>query len=158
MFVIRRCGSPAPGTPGVRESCPLTSHDRTEGLAMDRIEQLMRDAKPRVGAPGAESGSDSARSIVFSTDPNVVLLAGRTPARRNAVRAAAATVLAAAAIVGAVVVGGNLMPQPAPGPAQTGIPAPTVSAGPLPSSPTPSAASPAAPSSPTKASPAALST
>ena len=125
---------------------------------MDRIEQLMRDAKPRVGAPGAESGSDSARSIVFSTDPNVVLLAGRTPARRNAVRAAAATVLAAAAIVGAVVVGGNLMPQPAPGPAQTGIPAPTVSASPLPSSPTPSAASPAAPSSPTKASPAALST
>ena len=95
---------------------------------MDRIEQLMRDAKPRVGAPGAESGSDSARSIVFSTDPNVVLLAGRTPARRNAVRTAAATVLAAAAIVGAVVVGGNLMPQPAPGPAQTGIPAPTVSA------------------------------
>ena len=125
---------------------------------MDRIEQLMRDAKPRVGAPGAESGSDSARSIVFSTDPNVVLLAGRTPARRKGVRAAAATVLAAAAVVGAVVVGGNLMPQPAPGPAQTGIPAPTVSASPLPSSPTPSAASPAAPSSPTKASPAALST
>lgn len=123
---------------------------------MDRIEQLMRDAKPRVGAPGAEPGSDSARSIVFSTDPNVVLLAGRAPARRNAVRSAAATVLAAAAIVGAVVVGGNLMPQPAPGPAQTGIPAPTVSASPSPSSPTPSAAAPTA--SPTKAGPAALST
>ena len=118
---------------------------------MDRIEQLMRDAKPRVGAPGAESGSDPARSIVFSTDPNVVLLTGRTPARRNAVRAAAATVLAAAAIVGAVVVGGNLMPT-APGPAQTGIPAPTVSAIPSPSSPTPSTAAP------TKAGPAALST
>ena len=39
---------------------------------MDRIEQLMKDAKPRVGAPGAAPGSDSARSIVFSTDPNVV--------------------------------------------------------------------------------------
>ena len=102
-----RCGPPAPGTPGVRESCPLTSHDRTEGLAMDRIEQLMKDAKPRVGAPGAAPGSGSARSIVFSTDPNVVPLAGRTPARRNAVRAAAATVLAAAAVVGAVVVGGQ---------------------------------------------------
>ena len=47
---------------------------------MDRIEQLMKDAKPRVGAPGVAPGSDSARSIVFSTDPNVVQLAGRTPA------------------------------------------------------------------------------
>ena len=122
---------------------------------MDRIEQLMRNAKPRVGAPGAEPGSDSARSIVFSTDPNVVLLAGRTPARRKGVRAAAATVLAAAAVVGAVVVGGNLMPT-APGPAQTGIPAPTVSAIPSPSSPTPSTAAPT--TSPTKASPAGLST
>ena len=122
---------------------------------MDRIEQLMRDAKPRVGAPGAEPGSDSARSIVFSTDPNVVLLAGRTPARRKGVRAAAATVLAAAAVVGAVVVGGNLMPQPAPGPAQTGIPAPTVSARPSPSSATPSTA---APSPTASAAAAALST
>lgn len=125
---------------------------------MDRIEQLMKDAKPRVGAPGAEPGSDPARSIVFSTDPNIVRLAGRTPARRNAVRAAAATVLAAAAVVGAVVVGGNLMPQPAPGPARTGIPAPTVSASPSPSSPTPSTASPAASSPTASAAAGALST
>ncbi|MGO4806781.1 hypothetical protein AB4089_16830 [Arthrobacter sp. 2MCAF15] len=106
---------------------------------MDRIEQLMKDAKPRVGEPGAAPGSDPARSSVFSTDPNVVLLAGRTPARRNTVRAAAATALAAAATIGAVVVGGNLMPQPAPGPAQTGIPTPTVSASPSPDAPSPSA-------------------
>ena len=109
---------------------------------MDRIEQLMKDAKPRVGEPGAAPGSDFARSNVFSTDPNVVRLAGRTPARRNGLRAATATVLAAAAVVGAVVVGGNLMPQPAPGPAQTGIPTPTVSASPSPDSPSPSTAAP----------------
>ena len=120
---------------------------------MDRIEQLMKDAKPRVGAPGAEPGSDSARSIAFSTDPNLVRLAGRTPARRNAVRATAATVLAAAAVVGAVVVGGHLMPQPAPGPAQTGIPTPAVSASPSPDSPRPSTAAPT--DSPARASTAA---
>ena len=113
---------------------------------MDRIEQLMRDAKPRVGAPGAVPGSQQARSIVYSDDPNVVSLAGRTPARRSGartgVRTAAATVLAAAAVVAAVVVGGSLMPQPAPGPAQTGTPAPAVSATSSPNSPTPSAAVP----------------
>lgn len=118
---------------------------------MDRIEQLMRDAKPRVEVPGSTPVSHAARSIVYSTDPNVVSLAGRTPARRRRMRTAAATVLAAAAVVAAVVVGGNLMPQPAPGPAQTGSPTPTVSA-----SSTPSRAAPTA--SPTKASPTALST
>ena len=123
---------------------------------MDRIEQLMKDAKPRVGEPGAEPGSDLARSNVFSTDPNIVRLAGRTPARRNGLRAAAATVLAAAAVVGAVVVGGNLMPQPAPGPAQTGLPAPTVSASSSADSPSPSTAAPTGSSaSPTQASTAA---
>jgi hypothetical protein len=124
---------------------------------MDRIEQLMKDAKPLVGEPGAAPASDSARSIVFSTDPNVVLLAGRTPARRNAVRAAAATVLAAAAVVGAVVVGGNLMPQPGPGPAQKGNPIPTVTASPSPDSPSPSTAAPSdsGAASPTQASTAA---
>jgi len=122
---------------------------------MDRIEQLMRDAKPRVGAPGAAPGSHPARSIVYSTDPNVVSLAGRTPARRRRMRTAAATVLAAAAVVAAVVVGGNLMPQPAPGPAQTGSPTPAVSASSTPS-PSPSGAAPTA--SPTKSSAAALST
>ena len=67
---------------------------------MDRIEQLMKDAKPRVGAPDTAPGSESARSIVFSTDPNVVRMAGRAPARRNTVRAAAATLVAAAAVAG----------------------------------------------------------
>ncbi|SDL85085.1 hypothetical protein SAMN04487916_1164 [Arthrobacter sp. ov407] len=125
---------------------------------MDRIEQLMKDAKPRVGAPEAAPEGDSARSIAFSTDPNLVRLAGRTPARRNAVRATAATVLAAAAVVGAVVVGGHLMPQPAPGPAQTGIPTPTVSASPSPDSPRPSTAAPTAPPAKASTAAAALST
>ncbi|NUU30758.1 hypothetical protein [Arthrobacter sp. C9C5] len=121
---------------------------------MDRIEQLMKDAKPRVGVPGVAPGSDAARSVVFSTDPNIVQLAGRTPAgrtpaRRKTVRAAAATVLAAAAVVAAVVIGGNLMPQSAPGPAQTGVPTATASASPSPSpaSPSPSSATPTAPTS-----------
>ena len=102
---------------------------------MDRIEQLMKDAKPRVGVPDTAPGSASARSIVFSTDPNVVRRAGRTPRRRFGVRAAAATLVAAAAVVGAVIVGGNLMLQPAPGPAQTGTTTPTPPAGPAPSAP-----------------------
>lgn len=128
---------------------------------MDRIEQLMRDAKPRVEAPGAAPGSDAVRSTVFSTDPNVVPLSRSTPARRTrsrraAVRTAAATVLAAAVVVGAVIVGGQLMPQPAPGPAQTGAPLPTVSATPSAASPSPSAAAPTA--SPTQVSTAVLST
>ncbi len=124
---------------------------------MDRIEQLMKDAKPRVGAPDASPEGDAARSIAFSTDPNLVLLAGRTPAR-NAVRATAATVLAAAAVVGAVVVGGHLMPQPAPGPAQTGIPTPTASGSPSPDSPRPSTAAPTAPPAQAGTAAAALST
>jgi hypothetical protein len=100
---------------------------------MDRIEQLMRDAKPQVGMPDAAPGSASARSIVYSTDPDVVRMAGRAPARRIGVRTAAATLVAAAAVVGAVIVGGNLMLQPAPGPAQTGSPTPADTASPSPS-------------------------
>jgi hypothetical protein len=123
---------------------------------MDRIEQLMKDAKPRVGAPGAAPGGVSVRSIVVSTDPDVVRLAGRTTPRRTAVRAAAATLLAAAAVVGAVVVGGNLMPRSAPAPAQTGAPTPAGSTTTTPASPSPSAATPTA--SPTQASAAALTT
>jgi hypothetical protein len=115
---------------------------------MDRIEQLMKDAKPRVGEPGEVPGNDFVRSSVFSTDPNLVRLARRTPARRNAVRASAATVLAAAAVVGAVVVGGNLMPQPAPGPAGPTTETPSVSAGPPSASPSPATASPSASSTP----------
>ncbi|QDY91451.1 hypothetical protein E7Y32_15445 [Arthrobacter sp. UKPF54-2] len=114
---------------------------------MDRIEQLMRDAKPRVEAPGAAPESQPARSMVYSDDPNIVSLAGRTPARRpgvrrTGVRTAAAALLAAAAMAAAVVVGGNLMPPPAPGPAQTGPPAPAASATATSNSPTPSAAAP----------------
>ena len=121
---------------------------------MDRIEQLMRNAKPQVGAQveaqDAAPGIDSARSNVVSMDPNVVRLALRNPAQHNparraparhkAVRTAAATVLAVAAVGGAVFVGGNLMPPPAPGPAGTGTEVPTVSATPSPASPSPSAA------------------
>ena len=123
---------------------------------MDRIEQLMKDAKPRVGAPGSAPGSHAARSIVYSTDPNVVRLTGRTPARRTAVRTAVATALAAAAVVGAVILGGNLMPQPAPGPAQNGSPTPADLASSTPASPSPSAAAPTA--TPTQSGAAALST
>lgn len=107
---------------------------------MDRIEQLMKDAKPHMGVPDATPGSDSARSMVFSTDPNVVPRAGRAPARRIGVRTVAASVVAAAAVVGAVIIGGNLMLQPAPGPAQTGTPAPSASPTPsAPDAPTPAA-------------------
>ncbi|MDQ0664929.1 hypothetical protein QFZ35_003427 [Arthrobacter ulcerisalmonis] len=105
---------------------------------MDRIEQLMKAAKPHAGVPGLAPGSNAARGIVHSKDPDIVFLAGstpagRTPARRTAVRTAAATVLAAAAVAGAVVVGGTILPQPAPGPAQTGT-APGMPAGPTDSS------------------------
>ncbi|WP_160666590.1 hypothetical protein [Pseudarthrobacter sp. ATCC 49987] len=107
---------------------------------MDRIEQLMKDAKPQVGAPDTAPGSASARSIVFSTDPNVVSTTGGAPVRRFGVRTAAATLVAAAAVVGALLVGGNLMLQPAPGPAQTGTPAPSASPAPsAPDAPTPAA-------------------
>ncbi|MCB5275774.1 hypothetical protein BJG92_03327 [Arthrobacter sp. SO5] len=123
---------------------------------MDRIERLMKDAKPRVGGPSAVPGRDSARSIVYSTDPNVVRSTGRTPARRTPVWTAVATALAAAAVVGAVILGGNLIPQPAPGPAQTGSPTPADTASSAPASPSPSAAAPTA--SPMQTSAAALST
>ncbi|MDQ0756846.1 hypothetical protein [Arthrobacter sp. B3I4] len=93
---------------------------------MDRIEELMKDAKPRVVAPG--TAPEIFRSVVSSTDPNVVALAAHTAQRRTGARATAAIVLAAAAVVGAVVIGGNLMPEPAPGPAQSRIPAPAASA------------------------------
>lgn len=96
---------------------------------MDRIEQLMKDAKPRVGVPGATPGTNYLVSMVSSADPNVVALAAHTPRRRPGARATAAVVLAAAAVVGAVVLGGNLMPVPAPGPAQSGVPTPPTSAG-----------------------------
>lgn len=105
---------------------------------MDRIEKLIKGAKPRVELPDAAAGRDSARSVAFSSDPDVVRRAGRTPAQRDALRTAAAALLAGAAIVGAFLVGGNFLPQPAPGPAQTGSPASTdpVSPGDSPRAPT----------------------
>lgn len=126
---------------------------------MDRIEQLMKDAKPRGGMPGTAPGSESARSIVSSTDPNLVRMAGRAPARRNTLSAATATLAAAAAVVAAAVVGGNLMSQPSPGPAQTGIPTPAISATPSPtSSGAPTASSAPATPAPATSAAAALST
>ncbi|WP_457949442.1 hypothetical protein ACTAQI_02935 [Pseudarthrobacter sp. alpha12b] len=101
---------------------------------MDRIEQLMKAAKPRTGASDRVPGNDAVRSIILPADPDVLYPAGgtsggRPPVRRTAVRTAAATVLAAAAVAGAVVVGGTIMPQPVPGPARTGT-APATTAGP----------------------------
>ncbi|WP_445154689.1 hypothetical protein ACTWLI_15770 [Arthrobacter sp. Hor0625] len=127
---------------------------------MDRIEQLMKDAKPRVGAPAVAPGSEAARSAVLSTDPNVVQLARRTPARRNTVRAAAATLVAAAAVVAAVALGGTLTGQPAPGPAQTGVPtAPTsVSPSPSPSASASNTPTPTPTPTPTHTTAAALTT
>lgn len=113
---------------------------------MDRIEQLMKTAKPRLPQPGTVPGALPDRSEVFSADPNVVTLAQHKP-RRTAVRAAAGVFLAAAAVVGAVVVSSNLVPQSAPAPATTS----TVSASPTPTpTTTPTAtASPSTAASPT---------
>lgn len=123
---------------------------------MDRIEELMKDAKPRVGVPGAAPGNDSVRSLVSSSDPDVVHLAHRVPARRNRLRAVAGTLVAAAAVIAAVVVGGNLMQPQAPSPAQSGIPT-TAPATPSPSAP---ASRPPAPptTAPATSAPAALTT
>jgi hypothetical protein len=120
---------------------------------MDRIKQLMKDAKPHVAEP--RTAQAAARSAVFSDDPNVVRLSGHRSPRRAAVRAAVVT-LAAAAVVGAVVVaGGMVAPQPVPAPAGTTEATPsrsgTTEAVPSPSA-SPSSASPTAPA------PAVLST
>ncbi|QOT18663.1 hypothetical protein [Paenarthrobacter sp. YJN-5] len=85
---------------------------------MDRIEQLMKNAKPQVPGPGTAPGVLPGRSEVFSSDPNVVSLVQRKP-RRTAWAATAGVTLAAAAVVGAIVVAGNLAPQSAPAPATT---------------------------------------
>lgn len=118
---------------------------------MDRIEQLMKNAKPSVPEPGTTPGVLPGRSHVFSDDPNVVSLAGRK-SRRTGWAATAGVVLAAAAVVGAVVVADNLVPQSAPAPATTDTP--SVTATPTPTaSPTvtPSATpSPTPTSSPTE--------
>lgn len=108
---------------------------------MDRIEQLMKDAKPKVAEPRTAPAAAAERSIVFSDDPNVVPLSGHRSARRTAARAAVVA-LAAAAVAGAVFVAGGMgAPQPEPAPAgsseATPAPSPTTEAPPAPS-PSPS--------------------
>jgi hypothetical protein len=112
---------------------------------MDRIEQLMKDAKPLVGEPRTASAAVVARSAAFSDDPNVVRLPARRSARRTGVRAAVVAI-AAAAVVGAVVVSGGMgAPQPEPAPAAsteaTPAPSTTTEAPPAPST-SPSATAP----------------
>ncbi|WP_026265083.1 hypothetical protein [Arthrobacter sp. 135MFCol5.1] len=107
---------------------------------MDRIEQLMKAAKPRTSESDRVAGNDAVRSIILPADPDVLYPAGttpgrRAPVRRTAARTAAGAVLAAAAVAGAVVVGGSMMPQPVPAPAGTGT-APAATAGPA-ATPTP---------------------
>lgn len=116
---------------------------------MDRIEQLMKDAKPRVPAPRTASAA-AARSIAFSDDPNVVRLSGPVgPPRRTAVRVAVAALAAAAVVGGIVVAGGMRGPELVPAPAGTSeaTPAPTATAEAKPTpTPSPSATGPAGPS------------
>lgn len=125
---------------------------------MDRIEQLMKAAKPRPTAPDKVAGGDAAEALAAFGEPEVIRLAARAPERgsqrgRTGVRTTAATVLAAAAVAGAVYVGGTMTQRPMPGP---GV-APSVSAGsPAPASPsaTPSASEqPTATASPSAAQP-----
>lgn len=92
---------------------------------MDRIEQLMKNAKPSIPDPGTTPGVLPGRSYVFSDDPNAVSLADRK-SRRTGWTATAGVALAAAAVVGAVVVAGNFVPQSAPAPATTVTASPTV--------------------------------
>jgi len=113
---------------------------------MDRIEQLMKNAKPSVPEPGTTPGVLPGRSHVFTDDLNVVSLADRK-SRRIGWAATVGVALAAAAVVGAVVVADNLVPQSAPAPATTDTP--TVTATPT---PTPTASptdTPSATASPT---------
>ena len=65
---------------------------------MDRIEQLMKNAKPSIPDPGTTPGVLPGRSYVFSDDPNAVSLADRK-SRRTGWTATAGVALAAAAVV-----------------------------------------------------------
>ncbi|MDQ0769754.1 hypothetical protein QF031_002503 [Pseudarthrobacter defluvii] len=104
---------------------------------MDRIEQLMKAAKPRPTPPNTVAGSEAAPSVAPTAETEVIRLAAPAPERgnqrgRTAVRTTAATVLAAAAVAGAVYVGGTMTQRPMPTP---GV-APSESAGnPAPASP-----------------------
>ncbi|WP_166660338.1 hypothetical protein [Paenarthrobacter nitroguajacolicus] len=113
---------------------------------MDRIEQLMKNAKPNVPEPGTTPGVLPGRSHVFSEDPNIISLAERK-SKRTGWAATTGVVLAAAAVVGAIVVADNLVPQSAPAPATTDTPSITATPTPTPTaSPT---VSPSATPSPT---------
>ncbi|MFP5311130.1 MAG: hypothetical protein ACLGH7_01750 [Actinomycetes bacterium] len=90
---------------------------------MDRIEQLMKAAKPRHGTPNEVAGGDAAHGLAPIGETEAVHLAARapehrTPRGRTAIRTAAATVLAAAAVAGAVYLGGTIAQKPVPGPAE----------------------------------------
>lgn len=125
---------------------------------MDRIEQLMKNAKPHVPEPGTSPNAFPDRSDVFSTDPNLVRPAQHRP-KRTAVRATAGGLLAAACVLGAVVLAGNLAPQSAPAPAPAATSTPTASAEPS-STPTlsPSATPTPTPISTASATPTPIST
>ena len=119
---------------------------------MDRIEQLMKAAKPRPTAPEEVAGGDAAHGLGPIGEMEVVHLAARAPAHRTqsgrtAVRVAAATVLAAAAVAGAVYVGGTMAQRPVPGPAvapsePAGSPAPAGPSATPPASDQPTATAP----------------
>ncbi|WP_416405489.1 hypothetical protein [Arthrobacter sp. LFS091] len=98
---------------------------------MDRIEQLMKNAKPNVPEPGTTPGVLPGRSHVFSEDPNIISLAERK-SKRTGWAATTGVVLAAAAVVGAIVVADNLVPQSAPAPATTDTPSITATPTPTP--------------------------
>ncbi|GAA2862526.1 hypothetical protein [Paenarthrobacter ilicis] len=113
---------------------------------MDRIEQLMKNAKPQVPEPRTTPGVLPGRSHVFSDDPNVISMAERK-SRRTGWTATAGVVVAAAAVVGAIVVADNLAPQSAPAPATTDTP--TVTATPTPTPTSSPTVTPSATASPT---------
>jgi hypothetical protein len=115
---------------------------------MDRIEQLMKDAKPHVAEPRTASAA-VARPIAFSDDPNVVQLSGSRRPRRTAVQVAVAALAAAAVVGGVVVAGGMRGPDVAPAPAVTSQATPA---------PSPIKTVPAPTGSPSATAPAVLST
>lgn len=85
---------------------------------MDRIEQLMKNAKPHLPDPGTNPGVLPGQSHAYSADPNLISLADggsthfrRAPAKRHWGRLAVAG-LAAAAVAATVLVGANLTSQP----------------------------------------------
>lgn len=121
---------------------------------MDRIEQLMKAAKPRPMAPDEVPGGHAPYALGPFGEAEAIHPAARAPEQRiqrgrAAVRTAAATVLAAAAVAGAVYVGGTMAQRPMPGPA---VAPPATAASPAPASPS---ATPLASGQPTATTPPA---